>query len=95
MRSLIDRITNRDLVEGLRTDLEESDQVVGVLKEKLVDTMGVMGDQELELIELRDKADKLVNVINVLKMRFDLLVPVAPLVKDVKKDESEQRPPVR
>jgi len=84
MKGLIERITNRGLVAGLRADLEESDRAVHALKSKLVEFDAVL-----------EKADNLVGVVNVLKMRFDMLVPAAPVEPNKMNEMAEMRPPVR
>lgn len=93
MRGFIDRITNRNLVEELRSDLEESDRAVGSLKTKLAEREELLELREGEFAALEEKADKLVGVVNVLKMRFDLLVPVAPQTPG--ESENDRRPDVR
>lgn len=79
MRGIIDRITNRDLVSSLQSDTKEQKEVIHDLKLQLV-----------EFDTIKEKADNLANVVNVLKMRFDILMPINPSTVEQKDNEVER-----
>ena len=69
MRGLVDRITNRDVVEELRDTLQERDLLIK--------------EQDVTLQELEEKAELLTGSIRVLKMRFDTIFPATTMEREI------------
>ena len=104
MRGLIDRITNRDVIEGLEGEvaglednaaslgsrIKEYDTTVKRLMADIEEKKSLIQERDNALQEFEEKADTLSGTIRVLKMRFDTIFPASKVERKVDERDSEQ-----